>query len=109
MFPLPRYDSDGVRLARDAPDSDTRLDLRPGRVVRVAIPEASNVGLRAVVHGVDAEGNFVFTVRRAGKLARTYLLGRWWLADAMRGQVRRMPIVNDDSEGDGEAAPPPAK
>lgn len=94
VFPLKRYDAEGVRLARDAPDSKTVLDLRDGKKVRVSIPEASNVDLIATVCGEDLEGNFQFALARPGKLVRTYLLGRWWIRDALKGEIARLPIVN---------------
>jgi hypothetical protein len=48
----------------------------------------------AAVAGLDDNGNFQFQVKRAGKLTRTYLLGRWWVAQAMEGAVARFPIMN---------------
>lgn len=94
VFALKRYDAEGVRLPADAPDSKTVIDLRDGKRVRVAIPEASNVDLIATVAGQDPEGNFQFSLRRDGKLTRTYLLGRWWIRDALNGEIARLPIVN---------------
>jgi len=94
VYPLKRYDAHGVRVASDAPDQSTEIDLRDGAKVRVVIPEASNFDMVATVAGLDDEGNFQFQVKREGKLARTYLLGRWWVALAMEGAVARFPIMN---------------
>ena len=58
MYPLPRYDAEGLRLPDGTADSSTVIDLRVGNRVRVAVPVASNVDMRATVHGLDDEGNF---------------------------------------------------
>jgi len=96
VYPLPRY---GVRLPQVAPDSTTVLDLRDGATVHIVIPEASTSGMVAVVAGEDDEGNFLFEMRREGKLTRHSLLGRWWVRDAMRANVPRMPIMNVPATG----------
>lgn len=60
-----------------------------------------------VVQSVDGEGHVTCVLKRAGKLPRYAVLGRWWIDDAMHGNCDgdRMPLRNVASQTFPPSAP----
>ena len=99
VFLLPRYSpTTGLKLADEAPDSRFVLDLRDGARVRIAHPDASNLNALGVVDGQTPEGHWKIAIKRPGKLTRVYVLGRWWIAEAMTGVGHNVPVVSAQVE-----------
>ena len=104
-FCLP-YDPDtGVKRADAATAGGLALDLSKGAKIRVT--QGNFEGCDGVVCGRNSQGHFKLKVFQPVEglegvvIANDHLLGSWWLAEASKGLIARLPVVQASKDGRG--------
>ena len=70
----------------------TILDLRPGAKIKIAPKEACNAGMLGTVIKQNETGDYLINLEGYKYCS---VLGRWWVNEAIAGQLTQLPIINE--------------
>merc|ERR1712028_226057 len=91
VFAVP-YDRESKRVENG--HHRMTLDLRDNAEVMVAV--GTNKGQRGIVLGRNADGHYriAITHNDKGNWNEVRLLGKWWPAAAVSGEVQQIPLIS---------------
>lgn len=100
IYLVPYNPKTGKRTSRDG--KKMRWDLSVGSTV--VVTAGPGKGYRGVVVGMSREGHYSIRLpcqregsKEQGKVPRRYVLGSWWIEDAVAGRAVSLPLVNGAS------------